>query len=835
MSSEVLHSDDAFEFLERQTHEIRQNLAREGIELEIDPGMPAAEQLTLLQHAARDESARCRQRLDALRQVTERIQSLHPTPESPSRQHAGCPQAEETLEQHEKDLRHAQAVAQTGSWRLDLRSSDIHWSDETYRIFGIPNGTPMTYQTFFAAIYPNDRAYVETQWAAALQGAPYDIEHRILVGDTVKWVRERAVLEFNEHGAILGGFGAVQDITAHKQAEEALQASEARYRALVETSPNAITQSDLHGRILACNAQTVRMHGYAQVDEIIGLSAFELIAPEDRELAAANMLSVLENGIVSNLQYTLLRKDGSRFPGELSVAAIRDADGHPSSFVAITRDVSEQKRAEEALKASEARYRQLYQAITDALLIHEVFPDGSFGNFIEVNDVAAERLGYTREELLRLSPADIDASDPSINIQPLIAKMLAGEDRIFEQVHCAKDGRRIPVEIHAHPFTWQGRRVVMSLVRDITQRKQIEEALARERAFLNAAIEILPLPLFFMDRDKRLIRVNAAMRQQLGEAGVTDIFAILPLDPITHTPIAEERRPTSRALRGEVVTAEEYLLSVPEIGLLSPCLEYAAPIYIDGDIAAIVFIVQDISALKEEDRAKDEFLATLSHELQTPLTAMLGWSSLAIERDDPDFLRVAMDVVHRNAIRQKALIADMLDISRLIHRKLGIVPVLIDLGDQTRQAVENIQHQAAEIQLVVSLHLTDTPLPILADPERIQQCLGNLLHNSLKFTPPGGQITVVCRRDGDMAVLVVQDTGRGIASEMLPFIFNPFHQVDRNERTGGLGLGLAVTRGLVELHDGHIRADSTGEGHGCTITMVLPLAKATAGGAGSTG
>ena len=141
--------------------------------------------------------------------------------------------AEEVVRRHREDLDHAQAVAHIGSWRLDVQRNELLWSDEAYRMFDIPEGTPLTYETFLAAVHPEDREYVDREWMAALRGELYDIEHRIVVGETVKWVRERAELEFDENGTLLGGFGTVQDITELKQAEEALERLRSEFTGIV--------------------------------------------------------------------------------------------------------------------------------------------------------------------------------------------------------------------------------------------------------------------------------------------------------------------------------------------------------------------------------------------------------------------------------------------------------------------------------------------------------------------------------------------------------------------------------------------------------------------------
>jgi PAS domain S-box-containing protein len=245
---------------------------------------------------------------------------------------------------------------------------------------------------------------------------------------------------------------------------------------------------------------------------------------------------------------------------------------------------------------------------------------------------------------------------------------------------------------------------------------------------------------------------------------------------------------------------------------------------------AIMAIVVDITerkymedALLEADRTKDEFLAMLSHELQNPLTAILGWSTEALEIGTPEMLTRAMGVVQRNATRQKQMVDELLDVSRLLHRKMRLYREWINLDEQTRQAVENVTYKAAEQKLHLVYEPPATPLMIHADPARIQQCLANLLGNALKFTPFGGTITVRCTRDGDAAVLTVSDTGRGLPPEKADVIFQIFRQVDRSEESAGLGLGLAITRGLVELHGGRITASSPGRNQGCTFTLTFPL------------
>jgi signal transduction histidine kinase/CheY-like chemotaxis protein len=228
--------------------------------------------------------------------------------------------------------------------------------------------------------------------------------------------------------------------------------------------------------------------------------------------------------------------------------------------------------------------------------------------------------------------------------------------------------------------------------------------------------------------------------------------------------------------------------------------------------------------LAEASEAKDKFLAVLSHELRTPLTAILGYASLVrkAKLDEAAVLQ-ALEVIERNAKLQTGLIEDLLDVSRIISGSLRLQIRPLALGPVIEVAVANARPgaQAKGIHLDLAVHASAT---IAGDPVRIQQIVSNLLVNALKFTPSGGNVEVRLERRGPEVQVVVQDTGAGIHREFLPYVFDRFRQEDTTEARshGGLGLGLAIVRHLVELHNGSIYAESPGEGQGATFTVTLP-------------
>ena len=231
------------------------------------------------------------------------------------------------------------------------------------------------------------------------------------------------------------------------------------------------------------------------------------------------------------------------------------------------------------------------------------------------------------------------------------------------------------------------------------------------------------------------------------------------------------------------------------------------------------------AAAEQANRTKDEFLATLSHELRTPLNAMLGWIRMLRSGTlDEATARRALEVVDRNVEHQATLITDLLDISRIISGKLTLEITVVDLTALVASVVETMRPSAEAKSVAVTTRLVPGAVPIHADPERLRQVVANLLSNAVKFTPPGGRVTVALATMGDRVRLAITDTGKGISDQFLPHVFERFRQADASSTRAeaGLGLGLAIVRHIVELHDGHVRADSAAKGRARSSRWTSP-------------
>ncbi|HTG36155.1 MAG TPA: response regulator [Thermoanaerobaculia bacterium] len=229
---------------------------------------------------------------------------------------------------------------------------------------------------------------------------------------------------------------------------------------------------------------------------------------------------------------------------------------------------------------------------------------------------------------------------------------------------------------------------------------------------------------------------------------------------------------------------------------------------------------------EEANRTKDEFLATLSHELRTPLNAILGWVQvLRTGKLDPAAGARALETIERNARSQAQLIADLLDVSRIITGKLRLDFKPVELRRIIDSALETVRPAADAKGILLDISIGPLASPVLGDADRLQQVIWNLLSNAIKFTPRAGRIEVRLREEGGNAVIRVSDSGIGIRPDFLPYVFDRFRQAEGSiTRThGGLGLGLSIVRHLIELHGGTAEVDSRGEGEGATFTVRLPL------------
>ncbi len=507
---------------------------------------------------------------------------------------------------------------------------------------------------------------------------------------------------------------------------------------------------------------------------------------------------------------------------------------------------------EDALQASEQRFHHLVDAVTD----YAIFMLDASGNVATWNAGAQKTKGYTNAEIVGqhfsvfYTPEDRASGKPE-----RILETVRREGRYEEEGwRVRKDGSRfwasvVITALHDDSGAVTG---FAKVTRDLTARRGAEEnarALAREQAgraraeeerrrFLTLLEQVPATVNFFRGPD---LVFEFAHPHTLESLAACDVVGKPLLDAM---PEARGRPYYTRLKQvydsGHAVSETETLVRVDTGGQSVDTFWDAVflPVHdAAGAIEGVMSFEIDVTArvrareaLERMNRAKDEFLATMSHELRTPLNAISGWTTL-LRRNPGDAAEVAhgLEVIERNAKTQMRIINDLLDISRIVNGKFQLAMTRTEISPVVHAAAEVVR-PAAEgkgVRLVIDVdpEIGDT----VADADRLQQIIWNLLINAVRFTPRGGRITVNAERNDSAMFIRVGDTGVGIARENLPHVFERFRQIDSSTtRThGGLGLGLAIVRHLVEAHGGTVRAESEGLGHGTTFTVRIPI-RATA-------
>ena len=382
-------------------------------------------------------------------------------------------------------------------------------------------------------------------------------------------------------------------------------------------------------------------------------------------------------------------------------------------------------------------------------------------------------------------------------------------------------------------------------------RRRADEDLRKESDWLRVTLSSIGDAVITTDVEGRVTFMNRVAESLTGWAQAEAIGRSLP--DIFQILNEESRQPVENpALRtlsaGATVGLANHTLLIAKDGTERPIDDSAAPIRNErGEVVGTVLVFRDISERKrlelereqllaaaqaaqkqaeQANRLKDEFLATASHELRTPLTAVVGWSRLLrTGKLDAENSARALESIERNATLQTKLIDDLLDVSRIITGKLTLDRRPLEIAHVVSDAVNTVRPAADAKNIAIETNFDAEAEPVLGDANRLQQVVWNLLSNAVKFTPKNGRIEVALQRVNSEVQVSVGDSGEGISSEFLPYVFDRFSQGDGKTTRphSGLGLGLAIVRQLVELHGGTVKAHSDGPGRGATFKLRLPV------------
>jgi PAS domain S-box-containing protein len=669
---------------------------------------------------------------------------------------------------------------------------------------------------------------------------------------------------------------------ARRRAEanfKSLRESEARFGCLAESNIIGMIVAELDGVILEANHNFLELVGYSQEELRAGrLHWRQMTPPESMESSERAVQELLATGVCTPFEKQYIRKDGSCVP--VLHGAVVTGRATVTGFVL---DLSERKRVEAVEQDAMRRERSLLAEVQAAntqletvlaSLNDQFLVLDQEWRYVYVSDRVVEIVGKSRDELLNKC------------IWELFPDTVGTQ--FYTEVHRAATEQQIARFEYFYPAwqRWFENRVypfadgVSVLVTDITDRKQAEEKLQRTNQTLQTLLDACPVTITFFD-PQGIVRVwNRAAERIFGWSAEEAIGQFMPTVPHRRQEFLSSIQTvlSGRSLNGFEVQHQrkdgcmidlEIWANLAHDAEGNPgCLSIAWDITDrkQAEAEREQLLAREKAAREEAEtanRIKDEFLAVLSHELRSPLNPILGWSRLLQTQTlDDQRKQQALATIERNARLQTQLIEDLLDVSRILRGKLVLNVAPVNLISTIEAAFETVRlavdAKAIDLRFEVNVGVDSptssqlnensftssvphSPIQVMGDATRLQQVVWNLLSNAIKFTPSGGKVEVKLESDersvtsSELAAstqpstrfikIQVKDTGKGISTDFLPYVFDYFRQEDgtTTRKFGGLGLGLAIVRHLTELHGGSVWAESPGEDLGATFTVRLPL------------
>ncbi len=750
---------------------------------------------------------------------------------------------EETLRLSEERFRTAAGSLTDVVYEWDLKEK-LDWFGDIDGLMGYPaGGFPRTIDGWAAAIHPEDQDLVKGAIEGQLKRAvPYAVEYRVRKKDGEwRWWSARGTALRNERAEPYKWIGAITDVTEHKRVEEALQESEQRFKAIFDHSNDGILLADMETkRFLTGNETICQMLGCSP-DEIKDLGVMDIHPAEDLPYVIDQFGKQARKEIDIAKDLPVARKDGSIFYADVSAFPITLAG--KTYLVGAFRDTTERKQAEDSLRASEERFRVLFEQAADIILLMEITPEG-FPMIRDANSATSRLLGYERDELIGQPVSIIEAApDASKMIEERREEVLsASGKKIFEAKHRCKDGTVRDFECSVTEMQISSKTFAISVERDITEKKRVGEKLRESEQRFRSLVETTSNWVWEVDPKGFFTYASPKIK---------DILGFEPEEVIGKTPfdfmLPQEARRVAADLR-EVIESQKAFVGKESTNRHKDgrlvVLESSGVPYFDGvgQFRGFRGIERDITERKsleaqliqaQKMEAVGLLAGGIAHEFNNILGGILGYASLMRLKMEPDhpFWRY-VETIEKSSQRAAVLTSQLLGFARKGKYDLRLLNLNL-LAEDTLAIVR----QTFDRAVTVEAQLAESLPKVEGDTMQLQQVLMNLCINARDAMPKGGSLVLTTgteqvaegderipleSKPGWYVLLSVADTGCGMDEETLAKIFEPFFTT--KEKGKGTGLGLAMVYGVVKNHGGFVTVRSE-VGRGSVFTLHLPAAE----------
>jgi PAS domain S-box-containing protein len=740
-------------------------------------------------------------------------------------------QAQQALRDSERRLLLATQAGKVGVWAWEIENHRVSWSESLQKILGMKaEDLGLAVDGFESLVHPDDRKRVQEAILAAVhRDAPLEIEFRARRPDgQYVWLFSNAAV-IREGNRAVRMLGASLDITDRKQGEIALRESEERFRTLASHAPVGIFQSDLNGGTVYVNSAWCEMSGLTP-DQARGDGWLQAIHPEDSERTIAGWRKSVALSAPSAAEFRFLRSDGVVTWLQGNAVPLRDANGESIGYIGTVADITARKEAEAALRNSERMYRAIGESIDYGIWVCD-----AEGRNIYCSESFLGLVGRTQEQCANLGWCDVLHPD---DVEQTIAAwkqcVSTGASWDVEHRFRGQDGQWHPVLARGVPVRNDRNEIIawVGINLDISELKEVESELRESESRFRNMADNAPV-LIWVHGIGGCQYVNREFMHFVG-GSISDVQGmnwtqyLHPDDAegyvASYQEAFQQHRPIDAQFRFRRADGEYRWLSATGAPRFRPDGAFLGYVGCSVDITDIK---ASEAALREADRRKDDFLAMLGHELRNPLAGIVtGAQVLNMLSLDSEAAEMQA-VIARQATYMSRIVDDLLDVSRIARGKLRLRHQYVNLRQLLQDTVDDFRKSRSLDQCELRVSIPQQDAWVWADAARLAQAFSNIIQNSFKFSDGPNVITVEMTpaAEGAQARICISDRGIGMTQETIDRIFEPFNQADNSlERSrGGLGLGLALTRGLIHLHGGTVSAESDGLGRGARFTMTLPI------------